>query len=405
MKDLFRQRGVVGLERGVESEVILETNWEEPGLVFRAYSNSNARYYRFDLEGNVSGEMHLVIDDRGEGYGLLLDSSAFLHGGRIGLSDGGTHMFHTRRGDSLEFDLVGRNYTYSLADGGKGDLYLQSSEPNGFSDPSEPISLSEVWNAFDKKEGDYSDALHFILEGSSSLPVSIESLVTLDSRDLGVGFRDLSIELELYQLDHNDDWVLMFGSGPLSRVKRSDSGEFDYHLSGILPASLRRGTYLVQLRGLRDFSAAAEIRARFDRMESIAAVNGSTMYERSNTALDHRFGFELTGQGMREAIVRAVGPGLSYFDLEECTTDPHLTVLKDGMKRWINEDWRDGVQPASSIEPQMVEAGAFPLPASSLDAVLALSLREGRYEASSDRLGDDFGFEIMEVYLTLESDQ
>ena len=75
------------------------------------------------------------------------------------------------------------------------------------------------------------------------------------------------------------------------------------------------------------------------------------------------------------------------------------------MKRWINEDWKDGVQPSSYIEPQMLDAGAFPLPSNSLDAVLSLSLGEGRYGASSDRLGDDFGFEIMEVYLTLESAQ
>ena len=53
----------------------------------------------------------------------------------------------------------------------------------------------------------------------------------------------------------------------------------------------------------------------------------------------------------------------------------------------------------------MLDAGAFPLPSNSLDAVLSLSLGEGRYGASSDRPGDDFGFDIMEVYLTLESAQ
>ena len=54
-------------------------------------------------------------------------------------------------------------------------------------------------------------------------------------------------------------------------------------------------------------------------MDSITAVNGSTMYERTVLALSHRFGFELTGQGIREAIVRSVGPGLAYFELDECT--------------------------------------------------------------------------------------
>ncbi len=388
-----------------ESEVILETQWVEPELLFQAYSSSSALYYRFELEGKASGEMHIVLDDQGTGYGLLLDSKAFLHGGLISLSDQGTHLFHTRRGDSLEFDMAKGAYTYALADGGKGDLNLQDSESTSLGDSLNYTSLSEFWNAFKKEKGDFSDSLHFILEGASSLPVSIESLVALDSRDLGVGFIDLSIELELYQLDHREDWNLMFSSGPLSRVKKSGSGEFDYHLSGFLPASLPRGTYLVQLSGLRDFSAEVEIRARFDRMDSIAAVNGSTMYERTASALSHRFGFELAGQGVRRAIVRSVGPGLAYFELDECTLNPHLTVFKNGMKRWTNEDWKDGVQPSSYIEPQMLDAGAFPLPSNSLDAVLSLSLGEGRYEASSDRLGDDFGFEIMEVYLTVESAQ
>ena len=383
----------------------LETQWTEAELLLPSYSSSGAFYYRFELEGEASGEVHIVIDDEGTGYGLLLDSKAFLHGGLISLSDQGTQLFHTRRGDSLEFDMAKGAYTHALAGGGKGDLDLQDLEPAGLGDSLNCASLTEVWNAFKKKEGDFSDALHFILEGANALPVSIESLVALDSRDLGVGFRDLSIELELYQLDHNEEWKLMFSSGPLSRVKKSGSGEFDYNLSGFLPASLARGTYLVQLSGLRDFSAEVEIRARFDRMASIAAVNGSTVYEQTASARSHRFGFEPAGQSIREAIVRSVGPALAYFEFDECTSNPHLTVFKNGMKRWINEDWKDGVQPSSYIEPQMLDAGAFPLPSHSLDAVLSLSLGEGRYEASSDLLGDDFGFEIMEVYLALGSAQ
>ena len=53
----------------------------------------------------------------------------------------------------------------------------------------------------------------------------------------------------------------------------------------------------------------------------------------------------------------------------------------------------------------MLDAGTFPRTSNSLDAVLSISLGEGRYGASSDRPGDDFGFDIMEVYLTLESAQ
>lgn len=389
-----------------DSEIILETQWEESELFFRAYSSSNVRYYRFELEGKASGEMHLVIGEGGRGYGLLIDDANFLHGGLVSFSEQGAQLFQTRRGDRLEFDLSSGKYVYGLADGEEGELLMGGDpDPNAFSGNAEAAALSEVWNAFEKKEGDYSDALHFILEGFGILPVDLETNVTLDSRELGIGFRLPAIELELYQLDFQDEWIPLFRSGPLSRVKNPGSGEFDYHLSGFLPVSLTRGTYLVQVIGLGEFSADVEIRARFDRMETISAINGSTMYQRTATSTSHRFGFDLVGQGARQAIVRAVGPGLEFFNMLESTLDPHLIVSKNGLKRWTNDDWRDGVQPASFVEPSMTSAGAFPLSASSLDAVLSLSLGQGQYEASSDRRGEDFGFEIMEVYLASETDQ
>jgi len=388
-----------------DSEVILETQWEESELLFQAYSSSNVRYYRFELEGKANGEMHLVIGDGDTGYGLLIDDANFLHGGLVSFSEQGTQLFYTRCGDRLEFDLSSGKYVFELADGEVGELLMGYPDSNAFSGSAETLVLSEVWNAFEKKEGDYSDALHFILDGSGSLPVELETRVTLDSRELGIGFRLSAIELELCRLDFQDGWMPLFRSGPLLRVKSSGSGEFDYQLSGFLPASLIRGTYLVQVIGLVGFSADVEIRARFDEMETISAINGSTMYERTATYTSHRFGFELVGQGVRQAIVRAVGPGLEFFNMVESTFDPRLIVSKNGLKRWMNEDWRDGVQPASFVEPLMASAGAFPLFANSLDAVLSLSLGHGQYEASSDRRGDDFGFEIMELYLATETDQ
>lgn len=404
-EEIVLARGSGLLRLNEDTEVLLESRWEEVGLHFQAYSRSNVRYYKFQLEGNASVEMHLVIDDEGEGYGLMVEDTSFLHGGSIGLSEQGTQVFQTRRGDRLEFDLSSEHFVYGLADGEAGKLRMLNFGPGVLAGNAKSAALAEVWNAFEKKEGDFSDALHFILEGSGSLPVAIEASATLDSRELGIGFRFPAIEVELYQLDFRDEWIPLFSSGPLSRVKTSGLGEFDYQLSGSLPASLPRGTYLVQVIGLNKFSAQVEIRARFDRMNSIAAVNGSTMYNRTATSLSHRFGFELEGHGSRKAIVRAVGPGLEYFGLDEGTLDPFLVVSKNGLKRWANEDWRDGVQPASDVEPLMSGAGAFPLSANGLDAVLSLALGSGQYEASSDRRGDDFGIEIMEVYLAGELDQ
>ena len=191
----------------------------------------------------------------------------------------------------------------------------------------------------------------------------------------------------------------MLSSGSLIRIKQYESGEFDYHFSGLMPVSLSRGTYLVQLRGLSEFSAAAEIRARFDRMDRISAVNGSTFYHRSRTSMSHQFGFELFGEKVKDVLIRSVGPGLEYFEMDGCTLNPRLTVSKNGFKRWSNEDWGLGIQTASQMATLMESSGAFPLPGDSEDAVLSLSLASGQYEVDSDRSEDDFGFEIMEVYV------
>ncbi|HCR29911.1 MAG TPA: hypothetical protein DIV79_07845 [Opitutae bacterium] len=206
---------------------------------------------------------------------------------------------------------------------------------------------------FKKKEGDYADALHFILVGSDALPVVVEAIVTLDSREFGFGVGAPSLELELYRLDFKEDWNLMLSSGSLIRIKKSESGEFDYHLSRLMPVSLSRGTYLVQLRGLSEFSAAAEIRARFDRMDTISAVNGSTFYHRSRTSMSHQFGFELFGEKVKDVLIRSVGPGLEYFEMDGRTLNPRLTVSKNGFKRWSNEDWGLGIQTASQMATLM----------------------------------------------------
>lgn len=297
--------------------------------------------------------MHLVVDGSGSGYGLIVEDSDFLHGGRVIPSDTGTHLFYTRRGDKLEFDLGAEEFTYEFSAGENGYLRVIAPDSNERDEVAEPAMLSSVWNAFEKKEGDYADALHFILVGSDALPVVVEAIVTLDSREFGFGVGAPSLELELYRLDFKEDWNLMLSSGSLIRIKKSESGEFDYHLSRLMPVSLSRGTYLVQLRGLSEFSAAAEIRARFDRMDTISAVNGSTFYHRSRTSMSHQFGFELFGEKVKDVLIRSVGPGLEYFEMDGRTLNPRLTVSKNGFKRWSNEDWGLGIQTASQMATLM----------------------------------------------------
>jgi len=387
-----------GRTLGLGSEALLESGFVDSDLKFESFAKSSARVERFQLEGEMGGELFLAFGSEGRSYALFIDSAGTMLGGT--LSEYVSEMefsFVTQRGDTFESE-IGSAPRYSLADGRKGSFQSSQSVLSGSATEKTPVRLQQVWNSYSKSNLSPADGLHFIIEGEGVLPVELTAGLKIDLRDVGFDSPVDSALIEIFRADENEEWRSWLTSSPFSRIKPTGAGEFELWYRARLPTSLPRGTYLIRATNLPQLSLDVEMRAVFSRSQTIRAVNGSTFYYRDALNGNHRFGFELAGDGFVQTLVRSVGPGLGYFEVPDCTQDPSLLVYKDGLKSWKNEDWGKGVSFAR-IEDVSERLGAFPLPAGSGDAALVLSLAKGAYEIDCRRSADDPGFEIIEVYL------
>lgn len=392
----------VGRALDQSSGVLLESGFKDSELRFESFMKSNAEFDHYYLEGEINGELYVILGEDNLNYALFIDHAGSILGGLLQLDEvSGQLSFRSNRGDRFEFQTTTFAPRYRLADGRKGGL-LQRSIQLQSDNERESIYLGEVWNSFVKTGNSPADALHFIIEGEGELSVELTANLSIDLRE-NYDLEALnSIAIELYRLDENDEWQMLFPSLPLLRYKSPEQSEFKISSGGRLATMLARGTYLASLSNISTLSAEVETRAVFDPSNNIGALNGSTFYHRESQNLDHRFGFELAGEGIAQALVRSVGPGLNYFDVSECTGDPTLSVYQRGFKSWKNEDWELS-ENSDQIAALGERLGAFPLPENSKDSALYLSLGPGSYQVESRRLSEDEGFEIIELYLHTEN--
>ncbi|MBM3842026.1 MAG: hypothetical protein FJ397_01980 [Verrucomicrobia bacterium] len=106
-------------------------------------------------------------------------------------------------------------------------------------------------------------------------------------------------------------------------------------------------------------------------------------------------GFVVAGNTPATVLVRAVGPALAAFGVDDAAGDPKLEMFRGTTFLAENNDWNGDRQVAALA----ASVGAFPLPLNgSKDAVLLLTLPPGTYTAQTidtDRRG---GSALLEVY-------
>src|SRR4051812_48027226 len=92
-------------------------------------------------------------------------------------------------------------------------------------------------------------------------------------------------------------------------------------------------------------------------------------------------GFAIRGEGTRRLLVRAVGPSLGVFGVNDPVAAPRLQVFNGNQDRIAeNSGWAATPQSVAEIGQAIASAGAFPFAANSgRDAALVVTVSEGTY--------------------------
>ena len=209
-------------------------------------------------------------------------------------------------------------------------------------------------------------------------------------------------ELKLYDsgnnlIASNDNWTssagevfgtvgafeLGAGSRDAAMVVTLEPGVYSAHASGL--GADANGEGMIEIYDLSGFSQLINLSTR-GRIESNRSVVIS--------------GF-VVGEGAenRRLLVRAVGPTLSNFGVENSLSDPAIAVVRagDAVQIASNDNWESFGDP-ENLETIFQTVGAFALERGSKDAVALIELAPGAYTMQVSGVGDSAGISLVEVY-------
>jgi hypothetical protein len=103
-------------------------------------------------------------------------------------------------------------------------------------------------------------------------------------------------------------------------------------------------------------------------------------------------GFNISGTGGKQLLIRAVGPKLGAFGVTGFLVDPKLEVYSGTTKLVENDNW------TSDLSATFSAVGAFSLDASSRDAALKTTLQPGSYTVQVSGVANGTGEALIEIY-------
>ena len=103
-------------------------------------------------------------------------------------------------------------------------------------------------------------------------------------------------------------------------------------------------------------------------------------------------GFNITGTGSKQLLIRAVGPKQGGFGVSGYLADPKLEVYSGATKLIENDNWD------ASLASTFAAVGAFALDGGSRDAALLTSLATGSYTVQVRGADGGTGEALVELY-------
>ena len=106
-------------------------------------------------------------------------------------------------------------------------------------------------------------------------------------------------------------------------------------------------------------------------------------------------GFSVSGRQLKRVLIRAVGPSLAPFGVQDFAPQPQITIYPGGLSALLamNDRWGD----SAAIADAGIFAGAFPLATGSRDAALITDLLPGSYTVIATS-ATRYGAVLIEVY-------
>jgi len=195
----------------------------------------------------------------------------------------------------------------------------------------------------------------------------------------------------------NDDW----GGGSSFVNAFAQAGAFPLSANSLDAALLRTldpGVYSVQLSGVGGATGVGLVECyEFDQQPSRLINLSSRVLVGTDVSVAIP-GLVVAGPVPRKLLIRAVGPTLSTFGVQNPLTDPALTLIGPGGSTIAtNDNWGSAAN-AAEVVAISASIGAFALPSGSKDAAVLVTLQPGGYSALVSGVNNTSGVALVEVY-------
>lgn len=358
-------------------------------------------YYAGNLSGKLDSTLNAIVGQDGS-IMIAANSGSFTDAASGRLNANGTFSLTTAGGNLLtgKVDAATGLFTGTLG-GSSGGAFTGALASGG------TLSDGALRNLSTRGQvGTGANVLiaGFVIGGNSPKQVLIRA-VGPSLTQYGVTNALADPQLSLFQggttIASNDNWG---GSSALASAF-AQSGAFALDASSkdaVVVATLNPGAYTAQVSGVGGTSGVAMIEL-YDR-DAASAFSPQKMMNVSSRGLVGPgqglliAGFVVNGTVPKKILVRAIGPGLSTFNVLGFLADPILRVTRnDGVVMRENDNWEIGNDPIL-VSDANLKSGAFDLAAGSKDAVLLFSLPPGTYNAQVTGANNTGGLALVEVY-------
>ena len=250
----------------------------------------------------------------------------------------------------------------------------------------------------------------FIVQGDEAKRVIIRALGP-ELTQHGVAGALHNPYLELYNgtgalIASNDNWVSTIIGGIITQNQVRDIMNSGYApsngLEAAIIADLPPGNYTAIVRGVNDTTGVGLVEVydlnfggSFSRLLNISSR--SVVLDGDNVMIG---GFIVQGSGPKRVIVRAIGPELTRYGVQNVLPDPKLE-LHDGSGALIasNDNWQTTVIGGIITKDQVMDIqGSGHAPTQPSESAIIADLPPGRYTAIVRGKNISVGVALVEVY-------